>query len=155
MKSTRLAVLIAPAASVLLSLPAASATPSNPPRIAEQATMQQLFRELSTVFRLTLDQRKFEDPANRDRILTSLYSFSGNAEQMVAHGETDNPSTDYFRRSLIRDADEAVMRFRQDQYEGTRFLVEQLINNCFGCHSRLPISLSGAVKSSRWARARR
>jgi len=142
MKSTRLAVLIVPAACVLLSLPAASTTPSDPPRTGEQATMQQLFRELSTVFRLTLNQREFEDPANRDRILTSLYSFSGNAEQMVAHGETDNPSTDYFSRSLIRDADEAVMRFRQDQYEGTRFLVEQLINNCFGCHSRLPADRS-------------
>jgi len=39
----------------------------------------------------------------------------------------------------VRDANEAVLRFRQNQYEGSRFLLGRLMDNCFACHSRLPV----------------
>jgi len=138
MKSTHLAVLIVPVIGALLMLPGVPTSQPDPPRTREQAAMGQLFRDLSTVFRLTLNEDEFEDPANRDRILTSLNSLSGNADQMATHAESGNPSTDYFVRSLVRDAHEAVMHFRQGQYQGSRFLIDQLVNNCFACHSRLP-----------------
>jgi hypothetical protein len=127
-----------PVAWLLTLLPTAPTPQTDAPRTGEQATMQQLFRDLSSVFRLTLDEGELENPANRDQILSWLYSLAGNAEQMGTHGESANPSTDYFQRSLVRDANEAVMRFRQGQYEGTRFLVDQLMINCYGCHSRMP-----------------
>jgi hypothetical protein len=100
--------------------------------------MHQLFRDLSCVYRLALSEPSFQDPANRDRILASLDSLSANARRMGEHGADAGPSTGYFSRSLARDANEAVVRFRQGRYEGTRFLVDQLMNNCFACHTRLP-----------------
>jgi hypothetical protein len=138
MKSTRLAVAITAVVLSLLLLPAAPNSQSDPPRTGEQATMQRLLRDLSYVFGLTLNGDQLEDPGNHDPILSCLNSLAGNAEQMEMHGEAANPSTDFFRRSLARDANEAVLRFRQGQYEGTRFLIDQLVNNCFACHSRIP-----------------
>jgi len=138
MKPTRLAVSIAPVVWSLLLLPATPAPQTDEPRTGEQATMRWLFQELSFVFRIALNEDEFEARIYRDQILSALYSLAGNADQMATHGGSVDPSADYFARSLARDANEAVMRFRQGQYEGTRFLIDQLMNNCFACHSRLP-----------------
>lgn len=100
--------------------------------------MHQLFRDLSAVFRMSLDRGEFEDPDNRDQILAALYALAGNAQQLGMYGEGLNPSYNYVQRSLVRDANEAVLRFRQGQFEGSRFVLDHLMNNCFDCHSRLP-----------------
>jgi hypothetical protein len=113
------------------------ATTDERPTTGWQATMQHLFSDLSVVFYLSLDDN-FQDPANRDEILTSLYALAANAEQLGAHGTELNATNDFLRRSLVRDANEAVMRFRQGQFEGSRFLLDQLMTSCFTCHSRLP-----------------
>jgi hypothetical protein len=100
--------------------------------------MRQLYRDLSMVYGFALRGDAFADPANRDGILAAMYSLSGNTERLAAHGDTVNPTTAYFRRSLARDAYDAVSRFREGRFEGSRFLVDQLMNGCFECHSRLP-----------------
>jgi hypothetical protein len=108
------------------------------PTTGWQVTMQQLFLHLSVVFDLSLDDDKFQDPANRDEILSALYALAANAEQFGSHGTELSAPDDFVRRSLVRDANEAVMRFRQGHFEGSRFLLDQLMTNCFNCHSRLP-----------------
>jgi hypothetical protein len=97
-----------------------------------------LLAALLAVFYLSLDDDKFQDPANRDEILTALYALAANAEQLGAHGTELSAPREFVRRSLVRDANEAVMRFRQGQLEGSRFLLDQLMTNCFACHTRLP-----------------
>ncbi len=67
------------------------------------------------------------------------------AARLGDHGEKPEPSYDYFNRSLVRDANEAVLRFRQNQYEGSRFLLGRLMDNCFACHSRLPVDQTFVV----------
>lgn len=128
--------------SVVLALifapPATAPCSGDRPVTGTQVTMQQLFRDLALVFRLSLEENRFEDASNRDEILASLYALAANAEQLEVHGRDADPSSEFFQRSLVRDANEAVMRFRQGQFQGTRFLIEQLIDNCFACHSRLP-----------------
>jgi hypothetical protein len=111
--------------------------PNDRPVTGTQATMQQLFRDLTVVFRLSLDESEYRAPDNRDQILTALYALVGNAAQVGAHGGELDDSYGFLRRSLLRDANEAVMRFRQGQYEGSRFLLAQLMNNCSSCHTRL------------------
>lgn len=110
------------------------------PVTGAQATMQQLFRDLSVVYRLSLDKDQFEDPTNREQILTTLYGLAANAEQLGAHGTELKANQDFLRRSLVRDTNEAVMRFRQGQFEGSRFLLDELTKSCFSCHTRLPES---------------
>ena len=138
MMPSRLAISVAAVIWPLVLPPVAPTAQPVSSRTAEPATMRQLFHDLTSVFTLTLKEDEFEDPANREKILSSLNSLAENAGQLESHGETANPSTDFFRRSLARDANEAVMRFRRGQFEGTRFVVDQLMNNCFACHSRLP-----------------
>jgi hypothetical protein len=103
-----------------------------------RSDMNELFGLVTTVFRLSLDADSFEDPVNRGRILDALYGLAEASRTLGAHGEKPEPSYDYFGRALARDANEAVLRFRQDRYEGARFVVGKLTNNCFDCHSRLP-----------------
>ena len=81
MKPTRLAVAIAAVVWSLLLLPVTPTSQPDSPRTGEQATMRQLFRDLSSVFSLTLNQDEFEDPGNHDQILSSLYSLAANVEQ--------------------------------------------------------------------------
>ncbi|MCK5407185.1 MAG: hypothetical protein KAJ37_07015, partial [Candidatus Krumholzibacteria bacterium] len=127
------AVLLA----ALLLMPGVAITDERP-TTGPQVTMQHLFRDLSIVFYLSLDDDKFQDAVNRDEILTALYALAANAEQLGAHGTELSAPDDFLRRSLVRDANEAVMRFRQGHFEGSRFLLDQLMTNCFTCHSRLP-----------------
>ena len=123
--------------ATLLLMPGVGITGERP-TTGTQVTMQHLFRDLSIVFYLSLDDDKFQDAANRDEILTALYALAANAEQLSAHGIELSAPNDFLRRSLVRDANEAVMRFRQGHFEGSRFLLDQLMTNCFTCHSRLP-----------------
>jgi len=133
----RFFVTVVPVALALTLAPLAPALCSDDrPVTGTQVTMQQLFRDLALVFRLSLEESRFEDPSHRDEILTSLYALAANAEQLDSHGRDADPSSEFFQRALVRDANEAVMRFRQGQFEGTLFLIDQLIDNCFACHSR-------------------
>ena len=103
-----------------------------------RSDMHRLFTHVTAVFELSLDEDRFRDPGNRDSILDALYQLARVSKELGEHGEQPEPSYDYFGRSLSRDANEAVLRFRQNQYEGSRFLLGRLVNNCFDCHSRLP-----------------
>jgi hypothetical protein len=82
--------------------------------------MQQLINNVSFVFRLSLDDSKFQDPENRVQILGALYGPAAVAAQLGDRGEKPGPRYDYFNRSLVRDANDAVLRFRQNHYEGSR-----------------------------------
>jgi hypothetical protein len=140
LKSPHLSIAAAAIALALSLSPIAPAAQRNDrPVTGTQATMQQLFRDLSVVFRLSLDEGAYQNPDNHDQILSALYALAGNAEQLGAQGDGGlDQCFDFRQSSLVRDANEAVMRFRQGQYEGSRFLLAQLMNNCFSCHSMLP-----------------
>jgi tetratricopeptide (TPR) repeat protein len=71
-------------------------------------------------------------------IMDALGVLAENASALDTHGEELNESFDYLRRSLARDANEAILRYRQEQYEGAGFVLDQLIENCVTCHSKLP-----------------
>ena len=48
------------------------------------------------------------------------------------------PSYEFLRRTLANDVAQAALSYRQGQYESARFLVHDMVNACFGCHTRLP-----------------
>jgi tetratricopeptide (TPR) repeat protein len=138
-KGSRLTALAAPLAiSVAVLLFSSADGSGGRPVTGVQVSMQELFRELSLVYRLSLDETLYQDPANRDQILTALYALAANAGQLGGHGSELNACDDFHRRSLVRDTNEAVMRYRQGQFEGSRFLVDELTKSCFCCHSQLP-----------------
>jgi hypothetical protein len=135
-KRRRLASLWRPA---LGALAAATALVAGHAVSQEQTTasMRGIFVSLSTAYRYSLDPDAFADRENRQQILGLLEALSANAEALEAHGGGLDPSFDYLRRSLARDADDALDRFKKGNYVGSRFVLSKITENCVTCHTRL------------------
>jgi hypothetical protein len=72
-------------------------------------------------------------------ITEALSVLADSAAALEAHDQL-GPEYNYVRRSLARDAREAVLHYRQEHYAGARFLLRQLVSNCVACHDKLPAS---------------
>jgi hypothetical protein len=129
-----------PAATLAIALIFAHALGEQRDRPATRARMQAIFNSLSTALDMTIYDTPFEGGENRAMIMDALGVLTDNAAALETHGEELNESFDHLRRSLARDANEAVIRFRQEQYEGACFLLDQLIESCVARHSKLPTS---------------
>ncbi|MEE9270671.1 MAG: hypothetical protein V3V49_10475 [Candidatus Krumholzibacteria bacterium] len=123
-------------ASVLYSAPPASAQESQ--RSTTQASMRGIFQSLTAAYNYSLDPPAFEDPANHESVLTALRALAADAAALEEHGGGLDPSFDYLRRSLTKDAQDALQRFKDGHYMGARFMLTKLTENCVTCHSRIP-----------------
>lgn len=101
-------------------------------------TMQSIFRALTIVFPLSLSEESFEKAENRQQIQDSLRTLTRSATSLASHGDSIPPSFDFLQRSLSQDAQEASTLYEAGYYEEARFVFQQLIDNCFLCHSQLP-----------------
>lgn len=107
-------------------------------RSETRAAMRGIFVTLTTAYKFSLDTDAFEDPANRARIQGTLKALQANAAELERHGGGLNPSFGYLRRSLARDANDALDRFNQGQFMGSRFVINKITENCVNCHTKLP-----------------
>ncbi len=103
-----------------------------------QARMRGVFITLTTAYKYSLDAEAFEQNANRAQIRAALQALVANAHELETHGGGLDESFDYLRRSLSKDAAQALERFEQRQFVGSRFLLTQITENCVACHSKLP-----------------
>ncbi len=103
-----------------------------------RATMQGLFGSLQTAFILSLNLDEYQVPKNRKQIQASLDALAANANSLEAHGQPLSHSYDFLRSSLAADAREAGRRYRAGEYESSQFVLHQITENCFACHTRLP-----------------
>jgi len=123
---------------VLIFLSNMREAPADELKSNTQATMQEIFRALTEAFPLSLNEQQFQDPINRPRILSALHLLSKNAAKLDTHGRGLNLSFDSPRRSLVSNARDAVQLYEQGQYKASRFVLHELTENCFVCHSKLP-----------------
>ncbi|MDH4037731.1 MAG: hypothetical protein OEX18_08700 [Candidatus Krumholzibacteria bacterium] len=124
---------------VAMVLLAAEVTSSQEPdRGPAQASMRGVFVVLSSVYGYSLDQEAFADPRNGEEIRTKLEALARNVDQVEAHGAGLDPSFDFMRGSLSRDAHEALSEFKAKNYIGSRFILGQITENCVTCHTKLP-----------------
>jgi hypothetical protein len=124
------------AAVILLALLAGTASGDRP---STRTQMQTIFGALSTALNLTLYDTPFKDEEHRAMITEALSLLADSAAALEAHDEL-GPEYSYVRRSLARDAREAVLHYRQEHYAGAGFLLRQLVSNCVSCHDKLPAS---------------
>jgi hypothetical protein len=103
-----------------------------------QTSMRGMFVVLSGVYRYSLDANAFADPKNHDAILTSLDALAKNSEELTAHGGGLDPSFDFMKRSLSRDAHDALENFKSANYIGSRFILNDITENCVTCHTKRP-----------------
>jgi hypothetical protein len=119
---------------------------SAPDRPETRARMRAIYEALATALDLSLDRARFEDPESREGVLDALGALAENAEALDAHGLELGESLGFLRWSLVRDVNEAILRFRQGQYEGTRFLIGRLTESCVACHTKLPADGNATVE---------
>jgi len=104
--------------------------------------MRSIFQALTTVFPWSLNEDAFQEPTNRQQIQDGLRALAQSATQLTSHAAAITPSFNFLQRSLSRNAQDAANLFESGHYEQARFVFQQLIDNCFLCHSQLPSSQS-------------
>ncbi|HEU4928269.1 MAG TPA: hypothetical protein VFU38_00445 [Candidatus Krumholzibacteria bacterium] len=125
------------ATTIVLSVGLASSEETE--QTGTRASMRGLFVVLSSVYRYSLDADAFADTKNHKEIQSKLEALAKNADQLEAHGgSTLDPSFEFMRRSLSRDAHEALEAYTSANYVGARFVLSDITENCVTCHTKLP-----------------
>jgi hypothetical protein len=102
------------------------------------AAMEDIAAALRVALPLSLSAERFSAPENQAAIDASLARLREGAHELECHGRTQDASFAYLSRSLARDAEEIKRRFDEGRTDETRFLLGALVDDCIGCHSRLP-----------------
>lgn len=120
----------------LLAAPPVLAGPDEPPPRETRDVMRGIFTAFVALMGRADSGERFADPAAREEILGSLRAIRAAAEEL----EEDDLTAAHLsvRRSLADDATLATDAFVDGRTEGARFLVAQMAEDCFGCHSKLP-----------------
>ena len=136
----RSSLIASAAACVGLAFGAACAPPSPPPAEVPNtpARMADIVSALEVALPLAQDQRAYESSANRPQLRAALRDLARNASALELHGGDDTPGFHFFSRRLAEDAAEISRRFRAGSLDESRFLLDQLVDDCAGCHARLP-----------------
>jgi hypothetical protein len=87
---------------------------------------------------LALSDARFGDPANQATIEGSLRTLSDGAAELERHGRAREAPFGHLSRSLASDSADALARFERGESPQARFVVQQLVEECVACHTRLP-----------------
>jgi hypothetical protein len=120
---------------------ALACAPPQPPQVelpSTSARMSELVSALEVALPYAQDQDAFASPAARAEIRAALRSLRRNASSLELHGGDQTPGFAFFGRRLAEDAAEISSRFDRDSHDEARFLLNELANDCAGCHVRLP-----------------
>ena len=105
---------------------------------ATGAAMAQIVAALRVALPLSLSAERFAAPENEPALASSLAALRAGAHELENHGRSQDASFAFLSRSLARDAEEIKRRFDGGRLDETRFLLGALVDDCIGCHSRLP-----------------
>jgi len=100
--------------------------------------MPEIAAALRVALPLSLSAERFAAPENQPALELALASLRQGAHELESHGRSQDASFAYLSRSLARDAEEIKRRFDEGRLDETRFLLGALVEDCVGCHSRLP-----------------
>jgi tetratricopeptide (TPR) repeat protein len=102
------------------------------------AAMEDIAAALRVALPLSVSEERFGAPENQPVIEASLARLRDGAHELESHGKSQDASFAYLSRSLASDAEEIKRRFDEGRRDETRFLLGALVEDCVGCHSRLP-----------------
>jgi hypothetical protein len=80
----------------------------------------------------------FAASENRAELRAALRELARNASALELHRTEDSPGFRFFSRRLADDAAEISKRFSAGSTDEARFLLNQVVDDCAGCHARLP-----------------
>ncbi|HEY8122304.1 MAG TPA: hypothetical protein VII78_13365 [Myxococcota bacterium] len=112
--------------------PMPSELPNTPARMAD------IVSALETALPYAQTEAAFADPAARAELQGALRQLAHNAAALELHGGDETPGFRFFSRRLADDAAEISKRFHAGSFDEARFLLNQVVDDCAGCHVRLP-----------------
>jgi cytochrome c556 len=130
--ATAIALAVAAGVGCAPAEPPQTVLPNTPARMAD------IVSALEVALPLAQDRAAFEAESNRDEIRSALRELARNASALELHGGDDTPGFHFFSRRLAEDAAEISRRFRAGSLDEARFLLNQVVDDCAGCHVRLP-----------------
>ena len=120
----------------------AAASPGAEATADTRTLMREMFGAFARLVHHTGDPEAFASRAAREEIVRSLQLLQRNAGRLeghVGHGSLTS-AHEAVGRSFTRNVATALDRYIVGQYESARFLTDQLVENCFACHTKLPAS---------------
>jgi mono/diheme cytochrome c family protein len=102
-----------------------------------RALMRGIFGAMEVVLPASVEPAEYRDPANREKIGAALEALADNAGALEQH-TGGGAARSYLARSIARDARDVERAYAAGQYGRSAFLVQQITENCIGCHTRLP-----------------
>ncbi len=138
----RAARRFAPATAALWIVSTALAcAPTEPPPTelpSTPARMAGIVSALEIALPYAQEGDAFSSPEARSELRSALSELADNASALELHGGDDTPGFRFFSRRLADDAAEISKRFRAGSTDEARFLLNGVVDDCAGCHVRLP-----------------
>ncbi len=116
------------------------------------ARMSGIVSALEIALPYAQDEAAFASPAARSEISAALRELRRNASALELHAGDNTPGFRFFSRRLADDANEISKRFGAGSHDEARFLLNELADDCAGCHVRLPDAREHAVGAALTAR---
>ena len=128
------------AAVISMSAFSASAADTQTPKdqAETRSIMAQIFSSLTTVLPLSMDTKEFNDPKNRDKILTELRKMRDGTSSLVDHTKRFEGSYGFIAKSMSRDIKDIYNWYDKGATSESRYLLQQVSENCVSCHMKLP-----------------
>jgi hypothetical protein len=140
-----MAMIVAVFAPVAWSQESKTAASQETQPATTQAAMRGIFQVLSKVYGYSFDATAYADPKNREEIGNWLVALAKNADELQQHGGGLDPSFDFARRSIQRDAHDALTEFQNHNDIGSRYILNRITDNCVTCHTKLPSNRNFAL----------
>lgn len=119
-----------------LVAPAAGAAAAEPPGTVQ--TMGGIFDAMVVLLPASLDDRRFGDPAEREKIRGALARLAEHGAELERGAHASDASFAFLAGALARDTRDSLQRFEAGRVSESRYLLRRLVDDCQACHSRLP-----------------
>jgi hypothetical protein len=115
-----------------------SSAPTDNQQAATRSIMAQIFSSLTNVLPLSMSNKEFSDPKNRDRILADLRNMRDGTNALVEHTKKLEGSYGFIAKSMSRDIKDIYTWYDKGALAESRYLLQQVSENCVSCHMKLP-----------------
>ncbi len=113
--------------------------------LATRASMAEVVSVLQVALPLAMDEGAFHADENQAALRASFERLEVVSAALETQAQKRDAGFAHYSHSLARDAEEISRRFADGRVEEARYFVNQLVDHCVGCHSRLPAPASSAL----------
>jgi len=110
-----------------------------------RAVMREIFEGIRVALPASIDSAAFSAPENQGEIFAALETMARNAAILEEHAKGCDAQTGFLARSVKRDAIEARTTYRYGHYQRSAFVLQQIVEDCVVCHTRLPADCGSGI----------